>query len=83
MYITHVYISWDLEKRDASVEEFNENISMFFFYRFPPFTVIGRMILKIQHWKFRKSKKKLEKATGILIISNWLTKRWFLVVIKI
>ena len=83
MYITHVYISWDLVKRDASVEEFNENISMFFFYRFPPFTVIGRLILKIQHWKFRKSKKKLEKATGILIISNWLTKRWFLVVIKI
>ena len=64
MYITHVYISWDLEKRDASVEEFNENKSMFFFYRLPPFTVIGRLILKIQHWKFRKSKKKTGK-------SNW------------
>lgn len=61
------FISWGPEKGATYVEAFTVNWSSFYFYAFPPFSLILKVL----------SKMKCDKAYGIIIIPFWKNQPWF------
>ena len=49
------------------MDAFTLDWSSYVFYAFPPFSVLGRVVQKIQE----------DMAKGILLIPNWPTQPWF------
>ena len=49
------------------MDAFTLDWSSYVFFAFPPFSVLGRVVQKIQE----------DMAGGILLIPNWPTKPWF------
>lgn len=61
------YFSWHRDPGSLAVDAFNVNWSRFFFYAFPPFSLILRTIQKIIQ----------DKAEGIIVVPFWPAQPWF------
>lgn len=61
------YISWFRDPDAICVDAFSIKWNKFFFYAFPPFAIILKVIEKIIE----------EKATGILVVPYWPAQPWF------
>ena len=59
--------SWQKDPRAMAVNAFTIKWKPFFFYAFPPFSIILRILEKIR----------FERCRGILIISHWPAQLWF------
>ena len=59
------YVSWKPDP--GALDAFTLDWSSYVFYAFPPFSVLGRVVQKIQE----------DMAEGILLIPNWPTQPWF------
>lgn len=61
------YISWTKDSQAITVDSFTVSWSDYFFYAFPPFSLILRVLRKIQD----------EGAEGIVVVPNWPSQPWF------
>ena len=61
------YIAWKPDPGAIAVEAMAENWSPWFFYAFPPFNMVGRVLHKIER----------DQASGILVVPYWPTQSWF------
>ena len=62
-----VYASWRPGPDAMFVDAFSANWNIFFFYAFPPFSLIGKCLEKIQ----------ANKAEGILVVPYWTCQSWY------
>ena len=62
-----VFMSWRPDPDAISIDAFTEDWSKWFFYAFPPFSLILRVIRKII----------TDNARGILVVPNWPSQSWF------
>ena len=62
-----VYASWSPDPDAAFIDAFSINWAQFYFYAFPPFSLVDRCLQKIV----------LERATGVLIVPLWPTRPWW------
>lgn len=61
------YISWYRDPDSIAVDAFTVNWSLEYFYAFPPFSLILRLLQKII----------ADKAEGICVVPYWPTQPWF------
>lgn len=61
------FCAWKRDPDALFIDAFTLNWKKHFFYAFPPFSVIARVLQKIQ----------LEKTVGILVVPLWPTQPWF------
>ncbi|XP_050292960.1 uncharacterized protein LOC126733621 isoform X1 [Anthonomus grandis grandis] len=61
------YISWFPDPSSFSVDAFTISWTACYFYAFPPFSCIPRVLEKIIE----------EKALGIMVVPNWPSQPWF------
>lgn len=61
------YISWHRDPSAWNVDAFTINWSKFFFYAFPPFCLLLKVIQKIR----------TDKATGIIVFPMWPSQPWY------
>lgn len=61
------YISWTRDPDAIAVNAFTVTWSRYFFYAFPPFSVILKSLRKIIS----------DQATGIMVVPMWPTQPWF------
>lgn len=61
------YVSWKRDPNARAINAFTVDWSRTFFYAFPPFAIISRVIKKIDS----------EKARGILVVPNWPSQPWY------
>ena len=61
------YVSWKLDPGAISVNAFFMRWKEYFFYAFPPFSVIAACLQKIEQ----------DQATGVLLVPIWWTQPWF------
>ena len=66
------YISWHPDPYAFAVDAFSEKWANMNFYCFPPFSLIGKVLAKINH----------DQANGILIVPVWTTQAWFPVALR-
>ena len=63
------YVAWKPDPHAEFIDVFSINIKDIFFYAFPPFSVIARVLQKIQE----------EKAEGVIVVPVWPTQTWYTV----
>lgn len=61
------YISWGPDPDSFCVDAFTIDWQGFFFYAFPPFSLIDKVLQKIKD----------DRATGILVVPDWPTQHWY------
>ena len=61
------YVSWKPDPGAIAVDSLSMNWSSKFFYAFPPFNMIGKVLRKIEE----------ENAKGLLVVPYWPTQTWF------
>ena len=61
------YVSWKADPGAVAVDAMSTDWSSDFFYAFPPFNMIGRVLRKIEE----------EGAEGIIVVPYWPTRSWF------
>lgn len=61
------YISWKRDPSAFNVDAFTIDWSPYFFYSFPPFSLILKCLRKIIN----------DKATGIMVVPHWPSQPWF------
>lgn len=61
------YVSWTKDPGSFAVDAFTISWGEFFFYAFPPFILITKVLQKI----------KAEKAEGIVVVPQWPAQPWF------
>lgn len=61
------YIAWNSDPDALTIDAFTVNWNGSYFYAFPPFAIILKVLRKIVH----------EKATGIIVIPQWPAQPWF------
>ena len=61
------YISWRPDPNAHAVDALSVNWSNMFFYAFPPFNMIGKVLQKVE----------LEHCTGIVVVPKWTTQTWW------
>lgn len=61
------FISWFPDPESTSIDAFTINWSKYYFYAFPPFSTITRVLEKIIQ----------DKASGILVVPFWPAQPWF------
>ena len=62
-----LYCSWQRDPDAHKINAFTTDWSAFFWYAFPPFSLITKVLKKIRE----------DKATGILIVPFWQTQPWY------
>lgn len=62
-----VYASWRPDPDAMFVDAFSANWNNVYFYAFPPFSLIGMCLEKIQ----------ANKADGILVVPFWISQSWY------
>ena len=65
------YYSWRADPSAKIVDAFSVPWTSHFFYAFPPFCLIPKVLQKISQ----------ERATGVVIVPNWKTQTWYPTVI--
>jgi hypothetical protein len=61
------YASWSPDPDASFIDAFTINWSKYYFYAFPPFSLVGKCLQKIEQ----------EKARGILVVPLWPTRPWW------
>lgn len=61
------YVSWRPDPDSYLVDAFTISWAIYYFYAFPPFSLINRVLNKIIN----------DKATGIVVVPNWPTQPWY------
>ena len=61
------FVSWKPDPEALAIDAFTLNWSKSFFYAFPPFSCVGRVVEKIVD----------ERAEGILVVPHWPTRPWW------
>ena len=61
------YVSWFRDPFSMAIDAFTINWSLYYFYAFPPFAIILKVLRKIKD----------DKATGIIVVPFWATQPWF------
>ena len=61
------YVSWDRDPEAFAIDAFTLSWKQFFFYAFPPFAILPRVLQKIA----------FDKASGILVVPYWKTQSWY------
>lgn len=61
------FVSWQKDPDAIAVDAFTIKWTKYYFYAFPPFSIILRVLQKIKN----------DKATGILVVPYWTTQPWF------
>ena len=61
------YVAWMPDPGSMFTDAFTLDWSRFVFYAFPPFSILARVLKKIEY----------DGARGILILPNWPTQVWF------
>lgn len=61
------YVSWKKDPGSIAVDAFTIDWKQHFFYAFPPFSIILKVLKKVQ----------LEKARGIIVVPQWPSQVWF------
>ena len=61
------YVSWMPDPDALAIDAFSIYWSDYFFYAFPPFSQITRVLRKIRE----------DKATGLIVVPSWHTQAWF------
>lgn len=61
------YISWKKDPHSVAVDAFTISWQGYFFYAFPPFALILRILQKIQN----------DHCMGIVIVPDWPTQPWY------
>lgn len=61
------YISWSRDPASYAVDAFTVDWSQYFFYAFPPFAIVLRVLRKIKD----------DRARGIVIVPYWPAQVWF------
>jgi len=61
------YASWKPDPGAAIVDSFNADWKMFYFYAFPPFSMIMKALVKMKE----------DRASGVLICPLWPTQPWY------
>ena len=64
---TKPYVSWQSDPQAWAIDAFNIDWAKIKFYAFPPFSLLDRVLQKIER----------DQASGILIFPNWSTQPWF------
>lgn len=62
-----LYVSWFRDPNSCAIDAFTLDWSNYFFYAFPPFSMILKVLQKIRD----------EKATGIVVVPDWPTQPWY------
>lgn len=62
-----IYISWKKDPYAYNIDAFTIDWSLFFFYAFPPFSIILKVLNKIVH----------DQATGIVVVPLWPSQPWY------
>lgn len=61
------YVSWKRDPCAYNIDAFTLDWSEFYFYSFPPFSLILKCLRKIIN----------DKATGVLVVPHWPSQPWF------
>jgi hypothetical protein len=61
------YAAWKPDPNAEFIDAFSVNWANLKFFAFPPFSLIGRCLQKIQE----------DMAEGVMIIPNWTTRAWY------
>lgn len=61
------FASWKPDSDALYVDAFSFNWHKFYFYAFPPFSLIARVLQKVQ----------MDQAEGIIIVPHWPTQHWY------
>ena len=61
------FVSWKPDPEAMVIDAFSINWSTYFYYMFPPFSIIGRTLAKIRQ----------DRAKCVVITPNWSTQPWF------
>lgn len=61
------YVSWKPDPGAVACDAFTLDWHSYFFYAFPPFSLISKCLRKVEH----------DKARGIMIVPKWPTQPWF------
>lgn len=61
------YVSWQRDPDSIGIDAFTLSWKRWFFYAFPPFSVILRMLRKIER----------QGSTGIVVVPYWKAQPWF------
>lgn len=61
------YASWKLDPNSEIIDAFTFNWKNLYFYAFPPFSLISKVLHKI----------KCDKAIGIVVVPYWPTQPWY------
>ena len=61
------FVSWLPDPDAAFIDAFSLDWSKFTFYAFPPFSLVSRVLQKVED----------DRASGILVLPNWSTQSWF------
>lgn len=61
------FVSWKQDPESTTVDAFSISWGSVFFYAFPPFSIIGRVLNKIND----------ERATGIVVVPKWESQPWY------
>ena len=61
------FISWHPDPKSFAVDAFTENWGLWMIFVFPPFSLIQRVLSKVER----------DQATGLLIVPHWPTGVWY------
>ena len=61
------FMSWKPDPLAIAVDAMSENWAGMYFYAFPPFNMIGKVLQKIEY----------EGCTGIVVVPYWATQSWW------
>lgn len=67
------YVSWYRDSGAYGIDAFTLDWSTFYFYAFPPFALISRVLQKILN----------EKADGIIVVPLWKSQAWYPLFLKL
>lgn len=62
-----IYVSWKMDPEAQAVDAFTLSWKDCYFYAFPPFSLMTKVLQKIIH----------EKAEGIVVAPYWITQPWY------
>ena len=66
-YQVPVYMSWKPDPGAVAIDALSKNWGKQFFYAFPPFNLVGKVLQKIER----------DMAEGIVVVPYWPTQPWF------
>ena len=61
------YVAWHRDPDAHAIDAFTVDWSGYFFYAFPPFSLILKTLRKIQ----------IDEAEGIVVVPHWVTQPWY------